>query len=141
MNAIRKIYNDAAARFNALNEIVPLHSISSQEEYDRAQKSLDELLDAGAADESHPLAPIASALGDLMGAWEDVNVTLPDASPAAVLRFLMDQHGLRQSDLPEIGSQGVVSQILREQRQLTVNHIVQLSARFGVSPVVFLPGR
>ena len=27
------------------------------------------------------------------------------------LRFLMEEHGLRQSDLPEVGSQGVISEI------------------------------
>jgi HTH-type transcriptional regulator / antitoxin HigA len=36
---------------------------------------------------------------------------LPDVPPVEVLRFLMEQHDLRQSDLPEIGSQGVVSDV------------------------------
>ncbi len=30
--------------------------------------------------------------------------------------YLMEEHGLRQSDLPEIGSQGVVSEILNGKR-------------------------
>ena len=141
MNAVLKKYNNVAKRFGALNEIIPLHSITSRAEYERAQAALNDMLDAGGANENHPLAPVVSTLGDLMSAWEDGNIAIPDASPAAVLRFLMDQHDLRQSDLPEIGSQGVVSQILSKQRQLTVNHIVALSERFGVSPVVFLPGR
>ena len=46
----------------------------------------------------------------------------PDTStPASVLASLMDEHGLRQSDLPEIGSQGVVSEVLAGKRQLNLH--------------------
>lgn len=50
----------------------------------------------------------------------------------------MDEHGLNQSDLPEVGSQGVVSEILRGRRQLNVRQVRALSERFGVSPAVFI---
>ncbi len=59
------------------------------------------------------------------------------ASPAQVLRFLMDQHGLKQSDLPEIGPQSVVSQVLAERRMLNVRQIAALSGRFGITADVF----
>ena len=55
-----------------------------------------------------------------------------------VLRFLMQQHGLRQSDLPEIGSQGVVSEVLADKRELNARQIRRLARRFGVSPAVFV---
>lgn len=42
----------------------------------------------------------------------DVYYAAQDVSPSAMLRFLMDQNYLTQSDLPEIGTQGVVSEIL-----------------------------
>jgi len=35
----------------------------------------------------------------------------------------MDQHGLTQSDLPEIGSQGVVSEILSGKRELNARRL------------------
>lgn len=50
---------------------------------------------------------------------------------------LMEEHGLTQSDLPEIGSQGVVSELLRAKRELNVRQIRALSQRFSVSPAVF----
>jgi HTH-type transcriptional regulator/antitoxin HigA len=50
----------------------------------------------------------------------------------------MEDHGLSQSDLPEVGSQGVVSEILSGKRDLNVRQIARLAARFGVSPAVFL---
>jgi HTH-type transcriptional regulator/antitoxin HigA len=63
---------------------------------------------------------------------------MPDASGADVLRFLMEEHGLTQSDLPEVGSQGVVSEILAGKRALNVRQIRVLGARFRVSPAVFI---
>ena len=50
----------------------------------------------------------------------------------------MEGHGLRQSDLPEIGSQGVVSEILNGKRELNVRQIRELAKLFNVSPAVFL---
>ncbi len=53
------------------------------------------------------------------------------------LKFLMQEHNLTQSDLPEVGSQGVVSEILRGRRELNTRQIKALSKRFGVSPAAF----
>ncbi|WP_230353169.1 type II toxin-antitoxin system HigA family antitoxin [Lelliottia sp. WAP21] len=64
-----------------------------------------------------------------------------DAIPAgiAVLKTLMDQYNLTLSDFPdEIGSKSMVSRVLNGQRQLTLNHIKKLAARFGVSPALFI---
>jgi HTH-type transcriptional regulator/antitoxin HigA len=50
----------------------------------------------------------------------------------------MEQHGLKQSDLAEIGSQGVVSEILAGKRELNVGQVRALGERFGVSSATFL---
>lgn len=50
----------------------------------------------------------------------------------------MSVHNLKQTDLTELGSQGVVSEILAGNRQLTVKHIKALASRFKVEPWVFL---
>ena len=55
-----------------------------------------------------------------------------------MLRFLMEEHGLTQADLLEVGSQGVVSEILRGKRELNVRQIRALAKRFHVSPAVFV---
>ena len=62
---------------------------------------------------------------------------MPDCTGAEMLQYLMEEHGLTQSDLPEVGSQGVVSEILRGKRELNVRQIRALSKRFNVSPSVF----
>ena len=46
-----------------------------------------------------------------------------EATGPEVLRSLMEAHGLTQSELPEIGSQGVVSEILSGERELNIHHI------------------
>jgi HTH-type transcriptional regulator / antitoxin HigA len=50
----------------------------------------------------------------------------------------MEEHGLKQADLPEIGSQGVLSEILSGKRQLNARQIKLLSKRFKVSTAVFI---
>jgi HTH-type transcriptional regulator/antitoxin HigA len=50
----------------------------------------------------------------------------------------MEEHDLKQSDLPEIGSQGVVSEVLAGRRQLNIRQVKALSERFGISPAVFI---
>jgi HTH-type transcriptional regulator / antitoxin HigA len=54
-----------------------------------------------------------------------------------MLRFLMEQHGFTQG-LPEIGSQGVVSEILNGKREPNVRQIKALAERFQVPPGVFI---
>jgi HTH-type transcriptional regulator/antitoxin HigA len=56
-----------------------------------------------------------------------------------LLRTLMEEHGLTRSDLFDIGSQGVVSEILSGKRELNLRRIILLSAHFGVSPAIFMP--
>lgn len=50
----------------------------------------------------------------------------------------MEEHGPAQSDLPEVGSQGVVSEVLSGKRELNVRQIRALAKRFHVSPAVFM---
>jgi len=124
----------------ALNKKVPLHPIRDEAGYDRAVAALNGLLDVCGSDESHPLAGLVDTLGGYIEQYDDRHWRrqLPEATGMDVLRFLMEQHGLRQSDLPEIGSQGVVSEILSGRRALNTRQIKALAARFGTNPAVFL---
>jgi HTH-type transcriptional regulator/antitoxin HigA len=61
-----------------------------------------------------------------------------EGDPINALKALMEEHGLKQSDLTKIGIQGVVSEILSGKRQLNVRQLKLLSERFKVSPVVFV---
>lgn len=124
--------------FAALQRSVPLRPIRSAADYEAAVDALNAMLDAGAADESHPLADLAATLGELIGDYDDQHYQLPDVAGVDALRFLMEQHKLTQSQLPEVGSQGVVSEILQGKRELNVRHIRALSKRFHVPSAVFV---
>jgi HTH-type transcriptional regulator / antitoxin HigA len=76
----------------------------------------------------------------LIERYEEAHYPVPDASPVDVLRFLLEQHGLKQRDLAaDLGGESVVSEVLSGKRKLNAAHIEQLSKRFHVSPAVFFP--
>ncbi|MCG3774140.1 MAG: Antitoxin HigA [Nitrospira sp.] len=116
----------------------PLFRIRNEREYDRALKRLQQLLDEVGTDERHPMYGFLDTLGTVLHAYEEQHHEMPKCSGASMLRALMDEHGLAQADLPEVGSQGVVSEILRGKRELNVRQIRALAERFGVSPAVFI---
>ncbi|RJP53179.1 MAG: transcriptional regulator [Anaerolineaceae bacterium] len=118
--------------------IASLLLIRNEREYNAAVKRLNALLDEIGDNEKHPLYGLLDTLGSLIALYEEEHYPIPDATGADVLHFLMDEHGLAQSDLPEIGSQGVVSEILNGKRELNVRQIRGLAKRFKVSPAVFM---
>lgn len=127
------------ARYEALSAMVPLAPISDEAGYDQAVATLDRLLDAGGADEDHPLAKLVHTLGLLIEEYDAAHYPAEPVSGIDMLKFLMEQQNLTQADLPEIGSQGVVSEILRGKRPLNVRQIKALGERFCMPAGVFLP--
>lgn len=110
--------------------------------YEEALAMVGELMDKLAADESSPIAGLVELVSERIRDYEARVHPWPDhATPAQVLRFLMDAHGLKQADLADIGSQGVVSEILNGKRDLNVRQIGLLSELFHVSPATFFPSR
>lgn len=118
--------------------IQSVFSIRDDAGYDAAVNRLNALIDLVGTDESHPLYSMLDTLGTIIHAYEEQHEPMPEANGAGVLAYLMEEHGLRQSDLPEVGSQGVVSEILNGKRPLNVRQIRVLSQRFRVSPAIFL---
>ncbi|MSQ51081.1 MAG: transcriptional regulator [Betaproteobacteria bacterium] len=101
-------------------------------------EALDAVLDAGGADESDPLEVLAAMLGDLVSAYEKKHYPMPKAMSAIeALRWFMARDGLRQSDLPEIGNQAKVSEILSGRRALNLRQARALAERFSVSIEMF----
>ena len=119
-------------------QVSALLKIQNEQEYDSALERLNNLIDEVGMDERHPLYSLLDTLGTVVHAWEEQHYSMPKLEGADSLRFLMEEHELTQSDLPEVGSQGVVSEILSGKRELNVRQIRALSKRFGVSPSVFV---
>jgi HTH-type transcriptional regulator/antitoxin HigA len=63
----------------------------------------------------------------------------PEASPAGILKYLMEERGLRQADLvPILGSKSYVSQILSGHRPIGRDAARRLAEHFHVSAHSFL---
>jgi HTH-type transcriptional regulator / antitoxin HigA len=119
-------------------KISPLLNIQSEQEYDAAVGRLNSLVDEVGTDEHHPLYSLLDTLGTVIHAYEEKHYPMPKCRAGDSLQFLMDEHGLTQSGLPEVGSQGVVSEIIRGKRELNVRQIRALAKRFKVSPAAFI---
>ena len=59
-------------------------------------------------------------------------------SGVAMLRVIIDQHGLTLSDFPEIGDESLLLKILNGQHSLDFSAIKALSNRFGVPMDMFV---
>jgi len=119
-------------------KIYPLLAIRNEREYNAAVKRVNELLDEIGTNEKHPLYGLLDTLGTLIHAYEEEHIPIPEATSTEILRFLMEERGLTQSDFPEVGSQGVVSEILNGKRELNVRQIRALASKFRVSPAAFV---
>jgi len=120
-------------------DIQPIFSVPHNEKgYNKLVNLLDNLIDEVGNKENHPLASLMETIGSLIETYESQYINDIEGNAIDVLNALMEEHGLKQSDLSEIGSQGVVSEILAGKRQLNVRQIKTLSKRFKVSPVVFI---
>ena len=131
-------FDQAIRDYRRLCTLVPLGTLRTKKDHVRAVEILDAILDEIGEDEKHPMAELADAISVFIEKYEAEHVSIPAAKPAGVLKFLMREHDLRQSDLTEIGSQGVVSEILVGKRELNARQIKRLAKRFGVSPAVFI---
>lgn len=116
----------------------PLLVIKTKQDYEQAVTWLNELIDEVGSNEKHPLYDLLDTLGTVLHAYEEKNIKLAHVSGREMLRYFMAEHQLTQSDLAEIGSQGVVSEILSGKRELNIRQVQALAKRFGVASGVFL---
>ncbi len=122
-------------QFRRATDIAP---IRDDAHYARMTALLEALLEEAAGDENQPAMELVDIVGDLIEDFEADHYPLPEATGVEALKFLLEQHGLKQSDLPEIGSQGVVSEILAGKRDLNIRQVRALSERFGVAAATFV---
>ena len=130
--------NKIAPAWKAVEQVARLGPIKNKAHYNEMVALSDALIDEVGASTAHPLASLLYIVGDLIRDYDEKHDPIPNASPAEIVAFLMEQHGLRQSDLPEIGAQSVVSAILNGKRDLNARQIKRLCERFGVAAGAFL---
>lgn len=119
-------------------ELVGVTGVHSEQDYAQACATIEVLLDEIRDAEGHPLADVLDYLSDQVKAYEDENFVIPEAEPKEVLRFLLEQHGLKQDHLSDIAPQGRISDILAGKRSISKDIAKRLAKRFHVHADVFL---
>jgi HTH-type transcriptional regulator / antitoxin HigA len=118
---------------------VKLEAIRNERHFKAMTAFMNELVDKIGDRESHPLMGLLDVVAMFVRDYEERNVEIPESSAADALRFMMDQHQLRQVDLAELfGSQSNVSEVLSGKREINARQARALGKRFGVSPVLFI---
>jgi len=130
--------DSVAQAWEALRRSSGIGPVRNEADYDERVALLNALIDTVRDDEAHPLAGLMEIVGEFIENYETTHYPMPEAEPREALHFLMEEHGLKQADLPEIGSQGVVSEILAGKRGISARQAKLLAARFNVSAAVFI---
>src|SRR5438067_962395 len=93
---------------------------NTKKEYQRQQELLQQLMILKSHKKDKHIGSLLQLVARNLKIYEDHHFPLKkQASPIEVLKYLMEEHGLTQADLPEIGSQSLVSKILQGKRKLT----------------------
>lgn len=125
-----------------LAQVLPA-PIESEAEYERMLAEIEKIIDKGLRLGEDRVSPEENRLLDLMTTlvevYEQRHFHCDPAPPAAVLRLLLADRGLRQRDLkPILGSSGVISEIVNGKRLPSKAQAKALGAFFRVSPDLFV---
>ena len=107
-------------------------------DYDGLANLIDEVLSITRGDPEHELAGLASAMGDLLAAYDEEHRPMPSVAGVEILRYLMQEHGMSRDDFPEIGPAAAVSEILDDAAQIDARQARDLGIRFALPSEVFL---
>jgi HTH-type transcriptional regulator/antitoxin HigA len=126
------------AEYRRMIDAFPPRPIREESQLQATEEQIDDLL---ARDErTQAQDEYLDLLSDLARDWEAEHVAIPAVSGVEVVKFLCEQHGLRQRALvPVFGTPSIVSEVLSGRRALQTKHIEGLARLFHVSPAAFFP--
>jgi HTH-type transcriptional regulator/antitoxin HigA len=112
--------------------------IENEEELERAEEIIDRLLSKG-----ENLSPeeekLLDLISDLVEKYEEEHYPFPEATPNEILKFLMEDRGLKQKDLLSIfGSTGIASEVVNGKRSISKAQAKKLAEFFKVSVELFI---
>src|SRR5437899_1587119 len=114
-----KEFDPASAEraWQAFRNSIGIAAIQTPRQYDQTVAFMNQLLDLVGENERHPLAGLLDLVGELVAAYESRTHAVPDVPPREVLRLLMEQNGLTQTDLHrEVGGKPVLGDDLHGKR-------------------------
>jgi HTH-type transcriptional regulator/antitoxin HigA len=140
MNTYKKLMDvpELTRAWSAFQEHARLEPIRTEEDLERIQDLADTLALSVGDDQSHPLWSLFELTMTLIERWEDEHVSLRTATPRDVLRFLLEEHGLKQKDLSDIAAPTLISDILAGRRAISKRLAKALAERFHVDIAAFI---
>lgn len=122
----------------ALRAAADVGPIRDAAHYTRTVALADAITTSGKAGEGGALEGLFLILCDLIEDYDRAHYPVPAAAPRELLRQLMAEHGLTQAQLPGLGGQGVVSQLLSGKRAINARQALALARLFKLPAGVFL---
>lgn len=114
-------------------------AIRSEEEYEIMLANIDELMSKSEDKLSPEEERLLETLAILVESYEDEHYPMLEVAPNEVLKFLMEENGLKQSDLLHIfGSSGIASEVVNGKRSISKAQAKKLAEFFKVSVELFI---
>jgi HTH-type transcriptional regulator/antitoxin HigA len=136
MNAVATQFNTKHYK-RLLTEVMPI-PIETEEDNERMLAAVGQLMEKGenlSAEEGALLRLLSTLIED----FETKFYQPEDATPLEVLRHLMEERGLKQSDLWELfGSKGIASEVLNGKRGISKAQAKKLAEYFYVPVSLFI---
>lgn len=113
--------------------------ITTEEENDRILAIIEPLMEKGEDNLSPEEDALLELLARLVHEYEEDVYPIPDATPVELLRYLIEENGLKQRDLaPILGAESRVSEILSGKRGISKAQAKGLAERFKMTVDAFL---
>src|ERR1700735_5622244 len=111
--------------------------IENDKEFDRAVERLEEF-DFPARRLTPEQTALREILAALIDVYEEAHHSLPEQPPCEMVRFLMEQRGLKQADLvPVLGTRAQVSEVVTGRRGISKTQAKKLAEFFRVGVDLF----
>jgi HTH-type transcriptional regulator/antitoxin HigA len=128
-------------KYGSLLASVLPSAITNDEELERLTQEVDVLITKDIKQGS--LSPEEDKLLELLSLlieeYEDKHYPIPELPPDKVLKFLIEEKGLKQSDLLHIfGSSGIASEVVNGKRSISKAQAKKLAEFFKVSVELFI---
>ncbi|HLM00991.1 MAG TPA: hypothetical protein VK400_08030 [Pyrinomonadaceae bacterium] len=121
-----------------LTDILP-RRIETEEENERYLEIVESFMDKGGENLSPEEVSLFNLLVTLIEDFEQRNYPMPDIPPNERIKYLLQEKQLRQKDLlPIFGSEGIISEVLKGTRGITVRHAKELARFFNVPVELFI---
>lgn len=130
---------DVVAPWEAVNKALGLSApIRDEAHYNALLGFVDECFERFGAQAHHPAFALVDLVAERIREYEARMHPWPDLPANELLRELMNEHGLTQKDLPDVGTQSVISNLLCGKRKINLRQARALSARFKLPVTAFI---